>query len=81
MQRYRLLGRARCFGAYGGGEGRGYIAAAARQQLVSTDTYEPTTVLFLTDNTTYFQFHFPLVVCFYTMVKLKLHDYRFEKKS
>ena len=30
----RLLGRARCFGAHGGEEGRGHIVAAASLQLV-----------------------------------------------
>ena len=34
LLRCRLLGRARRFGAHGGGEGRGHIVVAARLQLV-----------------------------------------------
>ena len=37
----RLLGGARRFGAHGGGEGRGYIVAAARLQLVF-NRFQPT---------------------------------------
>ena len=35
-----MLGDARCFGAYGGGEGRGHTVAAARLQLVTFNTWE-----------------------------------------
>jgi len=34
LLRCRLLGRAKCFGAHGGREGRGHIVAAAHLQLV-----------------------------------------------
>jgi len=40
LLRCRLLGGARRFGAYGGGEGRGHIVAAARLQLVMTLTFD-----------------------------------------
>jgi len=38
LLRCRLLGGARHFGAYGGGEGQGHIVAAARLQLVIKQT-------------------------------------------
>jgi len=42
LLRCRLLGGGRRFGAHGGGEGRGYTAAAARLQLVINELIKVT---------------------------------------